>query len=173
MPLFHATTLILELNQPKTAHVRNLTEIQARIEREFDQLRPAARISRSEARFAGDDPAFCAAYLVSEPLPAETPIYIYCVQMVGSPSQHPMCLVSYARHFVEDREVLIKIISEYWAPTQSWKCWEYPSSSITPVAIEPTPDTNAIAGAKFRYGKDLDLAQRLWPIQKSCTVRQL
>ena len=74
-----------------------------------------------------------------------------------------MCLISHARLFIEDKATLTKIIQEYWNPTHAWMCWEYLASSITPIAIEPTPDTNAIAGAKFRYGKDIDFAQKHWP----------
>ncbi|MGD0537633.1 MAG: hypothetical protein ABSC03_08305 [Verrucomicrobiota bacterium] len=163
MPLFHATTSILELNQPKTAPIRTLTRIQARIDREFDQLKPAAAISRSGALFAGDDPVFCAAYLVSERGTAETPINVYRVQMVNPSLHHPMYLVSYARHFLEKLEVLTNIISEYWMPTQSWKCWEYLAASMTPVAMEPTPDGQTKHGVVAQYSHDATLALKLWP----------
>ena len=172
MPLFHATTSIEKLDQPKTAHVRTLTEIQARIDKEFDQHRPDATLSRSGALFAGDDPPFCAAYLVTERRTATDAIHIYRVEM-SAPIKHPMCLADYTKHFLEDKATLTKIIREYWIPTASWKCWEYLASSMTPVAMEPTPDANAIAGARFRYGADLDLARRLWPIQNNRIMRQL
>lgn len=113
---FHATIADLKLLRPRLTHTRNVCGQQTEIDLEFDRLRPPAiSIARSTALFAGDDPEFCAAYLVAENKNVGTPIRIYRVLMTNS-SRHPMCLVSYARHFLDDRELLAKIISEYWKP---------------------------------------------------------
>jgi hypothetical protein len=162
-PLFHATAAVLKLHQPMLARIRTVCKDQARIDWEFDRLRPPAiSVSRSTALFAGDDPQFCATYLASETKTAGNPVNIYRVEMVA-PSKHPMYLVSYARFVLDDKETLTKIIREYWAPTHPWKCWEYPTESMTPVAIEPTPDGKTKCGVTARYSGDASLAMKLWP----------
>jgi hypothetical protein len=164
MHLFHATIADLKLHQPRLAHVRTVCKRQARIDCEFDQLRPPAiSVFRSTALFAGDDPQFCATYLASESKTSGKPIHIYRVEM-PSPSKHPMYLTTYAISFLEDKATLAKIIQEYWTPSQIWECWEYIAESMIPVAIEPTPDGQTKLGIIARYSNDASLAMKLWPI---------
>ena len=162
-PLYHATMAVLDLQQEMQSHIRSLTELQARVESAFNQLRPnTIPFSRSAALFAGDNPFFCANYLVLEARNSDKPIYIYRVDMT-QPSKHPMYLINHAKHFLEDNVKLTQIIQEYWKPTYCWECWEYLSRAMTPIAIEPTPDPTTLLGIKKKYSDDSSRAMKLWP----------
>jgi hypothetical protein len=164
-PLYHADHADLDFQQEMQSCLRPRTEQQTRLDFEFDQLRPTTiHFSRSVAWFAGDDPLFCANYLFMKEKDSGKPNHIYRVNMT-QPSKHPMYLIGHAVHFLEDKAKLTQIIKEYWNPTYPWKCWEYLSASMTPLAIEATPDFNTLFGVKKKYSDDSSLAMKLWPIQ--------
>jgi hypothetical protein len=168
--LYHATTAVLDLHQELQSRLRPRTEQKTRLDCEFDQLRPTTiHFSRSIALFAGDNPLFCANYLFSEVKDSGKPIHIYRVNM-PQPSKHPMYLIHHAVHFLEDEPKLTQIIKEYWNPTYPWKCWEYLSNSMTPLAIEETPDSNTLLGVKKKYSDDSSFARKLWPIQNHSNI---
>lgn len=157
---YHAT--LSELVLGETITLRNPRS--AEIDRIFDELCPSDCVPRSQALFAGDDLAFCAAYLASEQSRQNGKINFYRVEL-SNPSKHPMYLVSHARSFLNDKPILTKIIQEYWKPTLDWKCMEYTTSSIIPTKTEPMPGKIVIAGARFRYTKDVSFANRVWQKQ--------
>ena len=164
-PLYHATHANLDLQQELQSRLRPRTEQKTRLDCEFDQLRPTTiHLSRSVAWFSGDDPLFCANYLLMEARVSGKPIHIYRVDM-SQPSKHPMYLIHHAVHFLEDKANLSQIIKEYWNPTYPWKCWEYLSASMTPLAVEATPDSNTLLGVKKKYSDDSSVAMKLWRIQ--------
>ena len=168
--LYHANHANLDLQQELQSRLRPRTEQQSRLDFEFDQLRPTTiHFSRSVAWFAGDDPLFCANYLFVEGKDSGKPNHIYRVNM-PQPSKHPMYLIRHAQHFLEEKMNLAQIIKEYWNPTYSWKCWEYLSVSMTPLAIEATPDPNILFGVKKKYSDDSSHAMKLWPIQNRSNI---
>lgn len=166
MHLFHATISKLELNQRKNACRRALDANKAAVDKEFDALKPSSFVPRAKALFGSDNPQFCLYYLRQECPKMRDCIHVYKIEM-HAPAKHPIALVGYAQHFFNHKETLAEIIKEYWEPSQIWSCWEYISMSMTPVAVEPTPDGITLLGVKSQYSIDMAQAKRLWPTSKA------
>jgi hypothetical protein len=141
----------------------------AKLEDQFEKLRPRDAHSRRSAYYACESLSECAAYLLGE---EEQSVVIdggrgqtrkyYRVEM-ERPLRTAMALVYRASTKRNDAATLQSIIREYWHPTKSWAFWEFLSPCMKVVEVCSNPGLIEVAVAWETYRHDSNLAKELFP----------
>jgi len=75
-----------------------------------------------------------------------------------------MGMVDHAVRCVQAPALLKDVVSEYWAPTQPWACWEYLDQTMG--IVEEISSPSEMEGSIWFQSvmKDARLRAELWPI---------
>jgi hypothetical protein len=158
---YHASNHRLEIGNAFRNGERLIPDSQDRqVEDILEKFRGGRSVSRLNAFFVTKNESDCAIYLKNQGYMGS--ILIYKVRLLAS-CYHPMVLVDRIKMHLGNDEILKQIAEGYWHPSQDWKYFEFLSDSMEILEEVAVPNNDMLSGAKFRYGSDRDLAQRIWP----------
>ena len=170
MKLYHATTqrlnngTIIDVNNfagDTTSFYQRLNQDQKTVETYLEQARPTQYYSRKKAIFLFDDPVYCL-YFANQEYPDQK-VFVYEVETDNANGGFPMCLVQQVYKHLNNKNLIDKIVSEYWQPKKEWCVKEYLASSVT--IINKYPDE---IRAAMHYNIDAAQADQYFPVK--CNV---
>ena len=138
------------------------------VENELERVRPLAAQSRFSAVFAYPSLGACRAFWEAEQRRGTaayqcTPAY-YRVTM-PSPTTVPSHLVARTSRRMLQSLPHADILSEFWAVTRPWQCFELMDVEFTVVDRESTPVSSEVGAYQRSFRSDFELAQSIWPIE--------